>query len=205
MSWLEALSDPIRLRIVRCLARGGPASLPDLAEAAEVHRNTVRPHVARLESAGLLVRVRPTPTGPGRPVVRYRLNDAWAFPTADFQGLAELLSAALAQAGGTTPERRRAGEQWGRELARRCTGDQVEVLPLALERLGFHPELDQGHLLLIGCPCPLVSAKDPALVCDLAAGVVDGVLGGTGSPLRVMGRAHDPPRRVCSLALGQPA
>src|SRR5438067_1649673 len=58
MRSLEAIADPVRLAMVRRLARGGPAGLPELAGAAAVHANTVRPHIAALERAGLVVRER---------------------------------------------------------------------------------------------------------------------------------------------------
>src|ERR671935_1541945 len=119
MSWLEALADPIRLRIVRRLARAGSASLPELAAAAGVHRNTVRPHLATLERAGMVVRGRSRPEGRGRPAVRYRLRDEWALPTADFRGLAALLAAALERAGADERQLRALGEDWGRWLVGR--------------------------------------------------------------------------------------
>src|SRR4051795_308286 len=56
MSSLEALSDPVRLEVVRHLERCDDASLQELADAAGVHLNTVRPHVAALEEAGAVVR-----------------------------------------------------------------------------------------------------------------------------------------------------
>jgi predicted ArsR family transcriptional regulator len=205
MSWLEALADPVRLRIVRHLARRGTASLPELAEAADVHRNTARPHVATLEDAGLLVRARPTPSGRGRPVVRYRLHDEWSPPTTDFQGLAELLAAALARAGASERELRRIGDDWGRWLlGRPAAGDVERPLSLALERLGFHAEAIEDELRLSACPCPLVSPERPELVCTLAAAVADGVLAGAGDERRVVERDHDPARRACTLSLGAP-
>ena len=92
---LEVLADPVRLRIVRRLEGNGTASLPQLAQAAGVHRNTLRPHVEQLEEAGLLVRVETQPAGRGRPPVRYQLDDGWTPPTSGLQGLAELLAAAV--------------------------------------------------------------------------------------------------------------
>src|SRR2546423_10136725 len=94
MTTLEVLADPVRLRIVRRLAQNAPASLPQLAEAAGVHRNTLRPHIEELEDAGLIVRAETEPAGRGRPPIRYRLDDGWTPPTSSLQGLAELLAAA---------------------------------------------------------------------------------------------------------------
>ena len=54
MSMLEAVADPVRLRILRRLSEGRTASLADLAHAAGVHVNTVRPRVAELEETAVI-------------------------------------------------------------------------------------------------------------------------------------------------------
>ena len=62
---------------MRALEERGRASLPELAEAAGVHPNTLRAHVLELESAGLLVSERRAlPSSRGRPGIDYRLSDA---------------------------------------------------------------------------------------------------------------------------------
>ena len=55
--------------------------------------------------------------------------------------------------------------------------------------------------MLSSCPCRLVSPDRPELICNLAVAVVDGILAGSGSPLRVTARAHDPQQRRCAAAL----
>src|SRR5437588_344046 len=92
---LELIADPIRLRILRRLAAEDTAGLNELADAAEVHLNTVRPHLAALEEGGVIVRERGEPVGRGQPPAVYRLAPGIALPTADFRGLAELLAAAV--------------------------------------------------------------------------------------------------------------
>jgi len=52
MGVLDAVADPVRLRVVRHLARHDTATLPELAEAAGVHVNTIRGHVASLAVQG---------------------------------------------------------------------------------------------------------------------------------------------------------
>ena len=54
MGVLDAVADPVRLRIVRHLADGGSATLAELADVAGVHPNTIRSHVAALEAADVL-------------------------------------------------------------------------------------------------------------------------------------------------------
>lgn len=202
MSRLDAVADPIRLRIVRHLAETRAATLPELAHAAGVHLNTARPHVQALEEAGVLTRESQAPHGRGRPAVDYMLAEGWTPPTTDFLGLAELLAAALLRLDADREELRAIGLEWGRWLmGRPGAHDLGEELPLALDRLGFHARLDGDVLELSACPCSLVAPDRPEIVCELAASVVDGVLAGSGSGMRVSRRAHHPDQRRCSLGL----
>jgi predicted ArsR family transcriptional regulator len=199
---MSGIWHPLRRHIVERAAQG-PATLPELAEAAGVHLNTARTHVAALEEAGALRVAEPSPPfGRGRPPLRYRLADDFILPSADFRGLAELLAAAVMRSDQTPEELRRVGEDWGRFLAGRPGAQELErALPAALERLGFDARLDGHELLLTACPCRLVSPDQPQLVCDLAIAVTEGVLAGCGSELRVSSRSHDPERRSCAAVL----
>ena len=125
MSALDAIADPVRLRVVRHLARTESATLPELSEAAGVHLNTVRPHIDALIAASVLVREPQAPSGRGRPRIGYRLAGDWSPPTADYRGLAELLAAledpglvcdlAAAVADGALSARGTGLAVWGRE------------------------------------------------------------------------------------------
>src|SRR4051794_16784334 len=177
MPRLEPLADPVRLRAVRHLEDAGEASLQDLADAAGVHLNTVRPHVTELERAGVLERASVPAAGRGRPAVRYRLASGWTLPTSDFRGLAELLAVVLVRQGADRQDMRAVGLEWGRYLLGRPGDHELErELPLALESLGFSVRLDDSTLALSSCPCSLVLPDRPELVCELAVAVVDGVL-----------------------------
>lgn len=204
MSKLDALADPVRLRLVRHLTDHPGATLPDLAGAAGVHLNTARPHAAALEDAGVIEREAAAPAGRGRPRIGYRLARDWSPPTADFRGLAELMAAALVRRGSDARELREVGEEWGRYLAGRPgERDAADALPPALERLGFEASVTGRELELSACPCSMVLPDRPELVCELASAVADGVLAGCGARLRVGRRAHDPAARRCSLELEQ--
>jgi DNA-binding transcriptional ArsR family regulator len=189
MTRLETLADPLRLEIVHHLERHGDASPAELADAAGVHLNTVRPHLAELEADGALERVASPPAGRGRPALRYRLVPGWTLPSTDFRGLAEVLAAALARRGASADEVHEVGVAWGRRL-----GDQD--VPVALERLGFDARVEDGRLELASCPCPLVLPDHPELICELAVAVAEGVSG-----VPVGSRHHDPERRSCNARL----
>lgn len=202
MTRLDALADPVRLRLVRELATSPGASLRELAGAAGVHPNTARPHLAALEEAGAIEREHSAPSGRGRPRQGYRLAADWSPPTADFRGLAELLAATLLRGEPSAADLRAVGVEWGRYLQGRPGGhDAATDLPFALERLGFESQVDGSVLQLRSCPCTLVLPDRPEVVCELAAAVADGVLAGSGSDLEVGERSHDPERRTCALTL----
>jgi predicted ArsR family transcriptional regulator len=193
MAHLDALGNPTKLRVVRRLETGGDASLQQLAQAAGVHLNTARQHVAELERDGIIERVAATPAGRGRPALRYRLVPGWTVPTSDFRGLAQVLATALTHRGATADEVREVGVEWGRHC-----GCEVSS---ALEQLGFSAKVHGDTLELTDCPCPCMLPDQPELICELALAVTDGVLAGSGSPLRVAHTSHDPERRSCSAHL----
>src|SRR3954452_7744678 len=157
MTRLDAVGNPTKLRLVRHLERVGDASLQELADAAEIHLNTVRQHVAELEGDGVLERASGLRLGRGRPRLRYRLASDWTVPTSDFRGLAEVLAAALARQGASADDVRAVGVEWGRYLLGRPGDHDMESeLPLALEQLGFSARVAGDTLELSGCPCSLV-------------------------------------------------
>src|SRR5689334_9011303 len=134
---MSGIWHTVRRAIVERAAEGA-ATLPELAQAANVHLNTARAHVAALEAAGVLQAEQAPAAGRGRPPLRYRLADDFTFPASDFRGLAELLAAAVARSDQTPEELHRLGQDWGRYLAGRPGTQELErVLPAALGRLGF--------------------------------------------------------------------
>ncbi|HEY7630061.1 MAG TPA: helix-turn-helix domain-containing protein [Thermoleophilaceae bacterium] len=198
---MSGIWHPVRRLIVERAAQG-PATLPELAEAAGVHLNTARTHVQALEESGALRAEAAPPAGRGRPPLRYRLADDFTLPTSDFRGLAELLATAVVRSDQSAEELHRVGEDWGRYLVGRPGAQELErVLPAALERLGFDARLEGHELVLSACPCRLVSPGRPELVCNLAIAVTEGVLAGCGSELHVTARTHDPERRRCAAVL----
>src|SRR4051812_34770345 len=149
MNRLSTYADPVRLRIFEWLERHDDASPADLAAAAGVHLNTVRPHLAELEADRAIERVAPVPAGRGRPALRYRLAAGWALPSSDFRGLAEVLATALAHGSANAEDLYAVGVEWGRHAGER-------EVPMALERIGFDARVEGDTLELTGCPCPLV-------------------------------------------------
>lgn len=199
---LESIADPVRLRIVRYLDENGAASLTELAEAAQVHVNTVRPHVQALEADGILGSRQRQARGPGRRVIEYFLAEPLSVTDADVMAMAELLAAALVRAQVDEPALRRIGADWGRYLAGR-PGDQqpAELLDAVLGRFGYRVEVDPETVRLERCLCPLVSPDNPLNICKLIEGVVNGALAASAADLEVSGGDHDPEARSCVIRL----
>jgi predicted ArsR family transcriptional regulator len=97
---------------------------------------------------------------------------------------------------------REVGRDWGRYLAGRPGPfDPRQRLPEILGRLGYDASVAGDEVHLTRCPCPLIAPDRPRTICELADGVVDGVLGAAGSELRTGSAEHDPPRRDCCITL----
>jgi predicted ArsR family transcriptional regulator len=199
MTGLDALAHPVRLRIVRHLSDHGPASLGELAKAADVHENTARTHIAALQDGGVISAERRPLDRPGRPGVNYRLVDAHLIvPTP----LAQLLAAALDRAGPDPEQLRATGRDWGRYLAGPPGSHDVEEkLPEVLEHVGYRCTVRGNAVELSGCPCKSVLPGRPRLICALAEGVVDGALAATSSQRHVASAEHDPDARRSRLEL----
>jgi predicted ArsR family transcriptional regulator len=177
-----------KLREALLYVRGsrGAVTADDAAAALGVHRSVARERLERLVLAGLLRtsferrsgRVGP---GAGRPAKLYSAapeQDALEVPTRRFPALvARLLDEIPAE--GREQALRRAGEDFGRELARVAglrarTGLEpaLEGVCAAVRSLGFHATLDRvaGNTAVITTPTcplrPLVTQRPEAALID---------------------------------------
>src|SRR5579862_7062641 len=121
LSVFKALGDNTRYAIYLELARAAtPLSTGEIAEALDLHPNTVRPHLERMRDAGLL-EVDTDPQGlVGRPQHRYSVaRDAPSLglePSA-FRLLAQLVCSVAARAGIAEDDIAEVGRGHGRTLA----------------------------------------------------------------------------------------
>lgn len=167
-----------------------------------MHVNTIRAHVAALEQAEVLRSAQKQASGPGRPAVEYRLVDGWGLSSTDFFELAGLLASALVRNSPDAESLRATGSEWGRYLVGRPgRRDVADAVPRALERLGFHAEVDGDVVEIAGCPCAVVSPDHPEIICGLATGLVEGILAASGDDLRVAEHDKHPEDRRCTLHL----
>jgi predicted ArsR family transcriptional regulator len=199
----DALSNPVRLAIVRRLQGAEAATLDELADAAGVHRNTARSHAAALETAGLIERTRAgRPAGAGRPRTRYQLV---SMPRTNHPPpLAGLLGGALAKSSLSQREARRVGRVRAAAANRFVPKRRrLRELQNQLSALGFRAEISDGDVELDGCPCPLIAPDNPAVVCALVSGTIEGALERMGSAARVICVEHNPAARHCTLRIAE--
>lgn len=180
---LKTLGDNTRYAIYLEIARAAsPRATADIAESLDLHVNTVRPHLERMRDVGLLEVFTSSKGGVGRPQHRYALAaDAPSlglepplFPT-----LARMLLRMAADVGADAGDAVESGflqgvDDAGSHLGQPC--DQALVRQLDI--LGFDPEVvDTDDGLTIGfanCPFADLAEANPALVCGLHQGMVEG-------------------------------
>jgi predicted ArsR family transcriptional regulator len=188
----KALGDNTRYAIYLELARSPvPLCTADVAEALDLHPNTVRPHLERMREVGLLEVDSDSRGAVGRPQHRY-----WLAPDApslglepsSFRLLARLVAGVAARSGVSADEVADVGRDRGREAARaqmraptpggrpapRC----VAAVAAELANLGFDPALaEDGSAATIAfthCPFQELAEEFPDVVCHLHRGIVEG-------------------------------
>ncbi len=155
-----------RQEVLRVLTEAhGPLTSAEIADALDVHKNTVRFHLESLLAAGQVERSAPVSSGPGRPAQAFRaVRGMDPGGPRFYQLLAGVLSdALLAEPDG--PQRAiEAGRQWGRRLAE-TTADPITAVNEAVDQLvelldayGFAPERDGAAHPDTGAP-PAVAAQ----------------------------------------------
>jgi predicted ArsR family transcriptional regulator len=173
MNQLDGIGDP-ELRAALLYVRGSdaPVTADDAAVALEVHRSVARTRLERLARAGLLEtsfarRSGRSGPGAGRPAKLYSVPPETQILEFPPRHLAALVARLLDEVPAQRREEalRRAGEDFGRELARTATlqptlrtADGLKQVCSAMRSLGFQASLDriEGKTAVIRTPtCPL--------------------------------------------------
>src|ERR1700675_2072068 len=144
----KALADDTRYRLYRDLRLSGrPVSVRELSTRLSLHPNTLRPHLRRLEEAGLVSSEVHRGATVGRPQVLFAALDREGREGRDYRLLGEILASLLTN----TRQRDRAetiAREWGAYLvgrsvprpgARGPSGPNLAVLQEALAEAGFDP------------------------------------------------------------------
>lgn len=183
---LKALGDNTRYAIYLELARSPlPLTTADIAEALDLHLNTVRPHLERMRDVGLLRVDTEARGGVGRPQHRYSLAadaPSLGLEPSPFPTLARMLLRVAADAGLERGDVTDAGREQGRHDASQWDHGAVALDALIVEqaKLGFDPAVvehdDHATMGFAHCPFRDLAEAHPDLVCGLHCGLVEGFL-----------------------------
>src|SRR5881397_2383589 len=116
----KALADDTRYRLYRYVGLAGrPVSIREMSRRLSLHPNTLRPHLRRLEEAGLVAREVRRGATVGRPQTLYTAVEAPTTEGRDYRLLAEILAPLVAGRRGVE-KARELGAEWGRYLVIRA-------------------------------------------------------------------------------------
>ena len=199
----KALADDTRYRLYRYLRLSGrPVPVRELSTRLSLHANTLRPHLRRLEEAGLVAsETRRGPSAVGRPQTVYT-----AWPTnerdgRDYRLLADILASLITG----TRARRGPGARprvGGYLVTRHApppggapSGAEPRGAPGSAGRGRVRPPLPpEGtrtvEISLRDCPFRDLLDEHRELVCAVHRGLLEGMLGGSRPPLRL--RSFEP-------------
>lgn len=195
----KALADDTRYRLYRYLRLSGrPVSVRELSTRLSLHPNTLRPHLRRLEEAGLVASEVHRGATVGRPQVLFAALDREGREGRDYRLLGEILASLLTN----TRQRERAetiAREWGAYLvgrsvprpgARGPSGPNLAVLQEALAEAGFDPRFRRRstksvEISLRDCPFRDLLEEHRELVCAVHKGLLEGMLGACRPSLRM--------------------
>ena len=193
---LGALRDFTRRDILlRFYADRKARSVDDVAEAAGVHRSVAFDHLERLVALGYLESERRRGF-PGKPAKIYRLTAGpvqISHPMRRYDVLAEAMARALQGLGDSGRQVvRQAGRVYGLGLGKQGARSIQAALEPLLE-MGADYELGANAIECKNCLFAEVCRRTP-VVCEFHAGLLEGVLEGSGLPHRIEAlgfRDHD--------------
>jgi len=183
----KALGDNTRYAIYLEVARSESArTTSEIADALDLHPNTVRPHLERMRDAGLLAVETSARGQVGRPQHRWSLApDAPSLglePSA-FRLLAHLVAGVAARAAVPPDEIAQVGREYGVALSagtpRGSFSSCVAAVEARMAELGFDPALaEDGGVVTVAftrCPFRELAEQFPEVVCPIHRGLVEGV------------------------------
>jgi len=211
----KALADDTRFRLYRHLKLSGrPVSVQEMSRRLGLHPNTLRPHLRRLEEAGLVARQMRKTARVGRPQTEFQALEPHAEEGRDYRLLAEMLCGLLRTK--RDMERARAlAEEWGAYLvsqggpkpgAKLPAGRNLAVLQEAMSAAGFDPRFRRSRaavdVTLRDCPFRELASDHRELVCTLHRGLVEGMLAGLKPRASLREFKPFAERGICRLRLG---
>ena len=209
----KALADDTRFRLYRYLGLSGRSvSVRELSTRLSLHPNTLRPHLRRLEEAGLVAREVRKSSTVGRPHTLYFALDKEEPEGRDYRLLAEIL-AGLLRGKGPAERAEALAREWGGYMVaqggpkpgtRLPARRNLAVLQEAMARAGFDPRFrrEGGQVVEISlrdCPFRDLVEDHRELACAVHRRLVEGMLSGLKPPLRLAEFSPLVERSVCRL------
>jgi predicted ArsR family transcriptional regulator len=213
----KALADDTRYRLYRHVGRAGrPVSVRELSRRLSLHPNTLRPHLRRLEEAGLISREVRKTASVGRPQTLYRVREVEDQAGRDYRLLAEMLIGVVRgkRAVGQAQELAR---RWGTYLVakggpkpslREPTRPNLAALQEAMAEAGFDPRFRRRgsattiEITLRDCPFRDLADEYRDLVCTLHRGLIEGMLAGLTPTLAIKEFRPFVERTLCRVRAG---
>jgi predicted ArsR family transcriptional regulator len=212
----KALADDTRFRLYRYIRLAArPVSVPEMSARLSLHPNTIRPHLRRLEEAGLVTHEIRKGGSAGRPRTLYLVREPADEESRDYRLLAEMLCGLVT---GKRAMERALGmaRDWGAYLvaqgkpkpgARPPAGLNLAVLQEALARAGFDPRFRRTggkavEITLRDCPFRDLADEHRELVCTLHRGLLEGIVGGVSPPLSLRSFRPFVERNRCLVTAG---
>lgn len=161
-------------------------SIASIADALDVHPNTVRFHLDTLVSTGRVEQVASDRKGPGRPALMFRATQRMdPGGPRHYRLLAEILASGLAGDPDADAQALAVGHEWGLQLKPSPPSalggpdaeESIEHLVGLLDELGFAPERrGDEEVELRHCPFLELAERQKAVVCPIHLGLMQGVL-----------------------------
>ncbi len=209
----KALADDTRYRLYRYIGLAGrPVSIREMSRRLSLHPNTLRPHLRRLEEAGLLSREIRKSATVGRPQTVYSAREIRNDEGSDYRLLAEMLCGVV-RTSKAMEEAKDLARQWGAYMVaqggpkpgvRLPARRNLAVLQEAMARAGFDPRFRrmQGsaiEITLRDCPFRDLADDYRQLVCTLHRGLVEGMVAGLKPPVAIKEFQPFAERGICRV------
>jgi predicted ArsR family transcriptional regulator len=209
----KALADDTRYRLYRYIGLAGrPVSIREMSRRLSLHPNTLRPHLRRLEEAGLLSREIRKSATVGRPQTVYSAREIRIDERSDYRLLAEMLCGVV-RTSRAMEEAKDLARQWGSYMVaqggpkpgvRLPARRNLAVLQEAMARAGFDPRFRrmQGsaiEITLRDCPFRDLADDYRQLVCTLHRGLVEGMVAGLKPPVVIKEFQPFAERGICRV------
>ncbi len=213
----KALADDTRYRLYRFVGLAGrPVSVREVSRRLNLHPNTVRPHLRRLEEAGL-VASEVKRGAVGRPQTLYSVREPEDANAGDYRLLAEILIGVV-RGQRAVDSAQELAREWGAYLVgqhrpkpgttRGPAGRNLALMQDAMARAGFDPRFRRSagsaevEVTLRDCPFKDLAEEHRELVCALHRGLIEGILAALQPPIAIRSFVPFSDRDACRVVAG---